>query len=143
MKTYMAKPETVERKWYIVDAEGKALGRVASQVAAVLKGKNKPTYTPHVDTGDHVIVINTDKMILTGKKLDKKFYRHHTGYIGSLKEVSYRDLMAEKSDFALTKAVKGMLPKNSLGRKMIKKLRVYKGAEHNHEAQKPEVLKLV
>ena len=142
MKTYMAHAETVERKWYVVDAAGMTLGRLATRVAAVLRGKNKPTYTPNVDTGDFVIVINTDKVVLTGKKLEDKFYRYHTGYIGGLKEISYKKLMAEKSDLAVYEAVKGMLPKNSLGRAMIKKLRVYKGAEHNHSAQKPEVLKL-
>ena len=142
MKTYMAKPAEVERKWYVVDATDMVLGRLASQVAMVLRGKNKPTFTPNVDTGDFVIVINSDKVLLTGKKLDDKFYRYHTGYIGGLKEVSYRKLLAEKSDVAVYEAVRGMLPKNSLGRKMIKKLRVYKGAEHSHEAQKPEELKL-
>ena len=130
MKTYMANAQTVERKWYVVDAAGVPLGRLASKVAAILRGKNKPTFTPNVDAGDFVIVINS------------KFYRYHTGYIGGLKEVSYRKMMAEKSDVAVYEAVRGMLPKNSLGRKMIKKLRVYKGAEHNHEAQKPEELKL-
>ena len=143
MKTYMANAQTVERKWYVVDAAGVPLGRLASKVAAVLRGKNKPTFTPHVDTGDFVIVINSDKAVLTGKKLDDKFYRYHTGYIGGLKEVSYRKMMAEKSDDALFLAVKGMLPKNRLGRKMLTKLRVYKGAEHEHAAQQPEVLNLV
>ncbi|MBO4989667.1 MAG: 50S ribosomal protein L13 [Clostridia bacterium] len=142
MKTYMANAQTVERKWYVVDATNVPLGRLASKVAAVLRGKNKPTFTPNVDTGDFVIVINSDKAVLTGKKLEEKFYRYHTGYIGGLKEVSYRKMMAEKSDLAVYEAVKGMLPKNSLGRSMIKKLRVYKGAEHNHAAQKPEELKL-
>ena len=142
MKTYMAHAETVERKWFVVDAEGVTLGRLATRVAAVLRGKNKPTFTPNVDTGDFVIVINTDKVVLTGKKLEDKFYRYHTGYIGGLKEIPYKKLMAEKSDLAVYEAVKGMLPKNSLGRAMLKKLRVYKGAEHNHAAQKPEVLKL-
>ena len=142
MKTYMAKAETVERKWYVVDAEGATLGRLASKVASVLRGKNKPNYTPNVDTGDFVIIINTDKVVLTGKKLENKFYRYHTGYIGGLKEISYKKMMAEKSDLAVYEAVKGMLPKNSLGRAMIKKLRVYKGAEHNHIAQKPETLKV-
>ena len=142
MKTYMAHAETVERKWYVVDAAGVPLGRLASRVASVLRGKNKPTYTPNVDTGDFVIVINTDKTVLTGKKLENKFYRYHTGYIGGLKEISYKKMMAEKSDLAVYEAVKGMLPKNSLGRQMLKKLKVYKGAEHNHAAQKPEVLKL-
>ena len=140
MKTYMANAQTVERKWYVVDAAGLTLGRLATRVASVLRGKNKPTYTPNVDCGDFVIVINTDKVVLTGKKLEDKFYRYHTGYIGGLKEISYKKLMAEKSDLAVYEAVKGMLPKNSLGRDMIRKLRVYKGAEHNHAAQKPEVL---
>lgn len=142
MKTYMAKAETVERKWYVVDAAGVPLGRLASKVAAILRGKNKPTFTPNVDTGDFVIVLNTDKVALTGKKLEDKFYRYHTGYIGGLKEISYKKMLEEKSDLAVFEAVKGMLPKNSLGRDMIKKLRVYKGAEHNHAAQKPEALKL-
>ena len=142
MKTYMAKAETVERKWYVVDAAGVPLGRLASRVASVLRGKNKPTFTPNVDCGDFVIVINTDKAVLTGKKLENKFYRYHTGYIGGLKEISYKKMMAEKSDLAVYEAVKGMLPKNSLGRTMLKKLKVYKGAEHNHAAQKPEELKL-
>ena len=142
MKTYMAHAETVERKWYVIDAEGVALGRLATKVAAILRGKHKPTFTPNVDTGDFVIVLNTDKVVLTGKKLEDKFYRYHTGYIGGLKEISYKKLMAEKSDLAVYEAVKGMLPKNSLGRVMLKKLRVYKGAEHNHAAQKPEVLKI-
>ena len=142
MKTYMAKAETVERKWYVVDATGIPLGRLASKVAAILRGKNKPDFTPNVDTGDYVIVLNSDKAVLTGKKLEDKFYRYLTGYIGGLKEISYGKMMAEKSDLAVYEAVKGMLPKNSLGRQMIKKLRVYKGAEHNHAAQKPEELKL-
>ena len=141
MKTYMAKAETVERKWYVVDAAGVPLGRVASRVASVLRGKNKPTFTPNVDCGDFVIIINTDKAVLTGKKLENKFYRYHTGYIGGLKEISYKKMMEEKSDLAVYEAVKGMLPKNSLGRQMLKKLKVYKGAEHNHAAQKPEELK--
>ena len=142
MKTFMAKAEAVERKWYVVDAAGVPLGRLASKVASVLRGKNKPTYTPNVDTGDFVIIINTDKTVLTGKKLENKFYRYHTGYIGGLKEISYKKMMAEKSDLAVYEAVKGMLPKNSLGRAMLKKLNVYKGAEHNHAAQKPEELKV-
>ena len=142
MKTFMAKAGQVERKWYVVDASGMALGRLASQVAAVLRGKNKPTFTPNVDCGDHVIIINTDKVILTGKKLDKKFYTYHTGYIGGLKQIPYSKMMAEKSDLAVFEAVKGMLPKNSLGRKMLTKLRVYKGAEHNQQAQMPVELKL-
>ncbi len=142
MKTYMAHAETVERKWYVVDAEGQTLGRLATKVASVLRGKHKPTFTPNVDTGDFVIVLNTDKVVLTGKKLEDKYYRYHSGYIGGLKEIPYKKLMAEKSDLAVYEAVKGMLPKNSLGRVMLKKLRVYKGAEHNHAAQKPEELKV-
>ena len=140
MKTYMAHAETVERKWYVVDAAGVPMGRLASKVASVLRGKNKPVFTPNVDTGDHVIVINCDKVRLTGKKLEQKFYRYHTGYAGGLKEIKYGKLMATKPEFAVYEAVRGMLPKNVIGRQMIKKLRVYKGAEHNHEAQKPEVL---
>ena len=142
MKTYMANAQTVERKWYVVDATNVPLGRLASKVASVLRGKNKPTFTPNVDTGDFVIILNSDKVLLTGKKLENKFYRYHTGYIGGLKEVSYGKLMAERSDLAVYEAVRGMLPKNSLGRQMIKKLRVYKGAEHNHAAQKPVALKI-
>ncbi len=143
MKTYMAHEQDVVRKWYVVDATGMALGRLASQVAVILTGKNKPIYTPNVDTGDFVIIVNTDKVILTGKKLEKKFYRYHTGHIGGLKSIQYKTLMATKSDLAVMEAVKGMLPKNSLGRKMLTKLKVFKGAEHNHQAQQPEVLKLV
>jgi len=142
MKTYMAKSTDVVRKWYVVDAEGVVLGRLASKVAAILRGKNKPTFTPNVDTGDFVIVINTDKVVLTGKKLEKKYYRYHTGHIGGLKEIQYKTLMENKSDVAVYEAIKGMLPKNSLGRKMITKLKVYKGAEHNHQAQKPETIEL-
>lgn len=143
MNTYMANAQTVERKWYVVDAEGMVLGRVASQVANILRGKHKPIYTPHVDTGDYVIVVNADKIILTGKKLDQKIYYHHSGYVGGLKETKYRRLMAEKPEFALRKAVVGMLPKNSLGRKMATKLHVYSGADHEHAAQQPEVLTLI
>ena len=142
MKTFMQKDGAVERAWYVVDATGMPLGRLASQVAAILRGKNKPCFTPNVDCGDHVIVINTDKVILTGKKLEKKFYTYHTGYIGGLKQIPYSTMMAEKSDLAVYEAVRGMLPKNSLGRKMLTKLRVYKGAEHNQQAQKPVELKL-
>ena len=142
MKTYMAHAQTVERKWYVVDAAGIPLGRLASKVAAILRGKNKPTFTPNVDTGDFVIVLNSDKVLLTGKKLENKYYRYHTGYIGGLKEISYGKMMAERSDVVVYEAIKGMLPKNSLGRQMIKKLRVYKNGEHNHQAQKPEELKL-
>ena len=142
MKTFMANAETVERKWYVVDADGMTLGRLASQVAAILRGKNKPTFTPHVDCGDHVIVINAAKVVLTGKKLDQKIYYHHSGFAGGLKQTKYRKLMAEKPEFAVKHAVVGMLPKGPLGRQMARKLRVYAGAEHEHEAQKPEVLVL-
>jgi large subunit ribosomal protein L13 len=139
MKTYSAKPLEVERKWYVIDAEGKIVGRLAAEVAKLLKGKHKPTYSTHLDCGDHVIVINTDKMILTGNKMEDKIYRRHTGYIGNMKEIMAKDLMATKPERAFMLAVKGMLPKNSLGRSMIKKLRVYKDAEHNHQAQAPEI----
>ena len=142
MNTFMATPNEVERKWYVVDAEGMVLGRLASQVASILRGKNKPTYTPNVDTGDHVIIINAEKVVLTGNKLNDKIYYHHTGYVGHMKETPYSKLMAEKPEFAVKKAIVGMLPKGPLGRKMATKLRVYAGAEHGHEAQKPEVLKL-
>ena len=142
MKTFMPKAADITRKWYVVDAEGLALGRVASQVANILRGKNKPIYTPNVDTGDFVIVINADKVILTGKKLDQKIYYKHSGYVGGLKETKYRKLMAEKPEEALRHAVVGMLPKGPLGRQMAKKLKIYAGAEHEHAAQKPEVLSL-
>ena len=141
MKTFMANAQTVERKWYVVDADGMTLGRLASQVAAILRGKNKPAYTPHCDTGDHVI--NAAKVVLTGKKLDQKVYYHHSGYAGGLKETKYRKLMAEKPEFAVKHAIIGMMPKGPLGRQMARKLRVYAGTEHEHEAQKPEVLELV
>ena len=140
--TFMANASNIERKWYVVDAEGMVLGRLASQVASILRGKNKPTYTPNVDTGDHVIIINAEKVVLTGNKLNDKIYYHHTGYVGHMKETPYSKLMAEKPEFAVKKAIVGMLPKGPLGRKMATKLRVYAGAEHGHEAQKPEVLKL-
>ena len=143
MKTYMAKSQDVKRDWYVVDASGMTLGRLASQVASVLRGKNKPTFTPNVDTGDFVIVLNSDKVVLTGKKLEQKMYTYHTGYIGGLKQTPYKDMMAKKSDVVVYEAVKGMLPKNSLGRQMLTKLRVYKGGEHNHQAQQPKVLELV
>ncbi|GKX28420.1 50S ribosomal protein L13 [Vallitalea longa] len=142
MKTFMPKAEAVERKWYIVDAEGQTLGRLSSEIARVLIGKNKPIYTPHVDTGDNVVVINADKVVLTGKKLDQKLYRYHTGHPGGLKEIKYKDMMKNKPEEVVMHAVKGMLPKNKLGRKMLKKLRVYRGSEHKHEAQKPEVLEI-
>ena len=139
MSSYIAKPETVERKWYVIDADGVVLGRLASQVALMLRGKHKPTFTPHVDTGDYIIVVNTDKIAMTGRKLDQKIYYYHSGYPGGLKETKYRDLLANKSEFALKKAVRGMLPKGPLGNKMFKKLKVYAGAEHPHTAQQPEV----
>ena len=142
VKTFMAKKEAVERKWYVVDAAGKPLGRVASQVATVLRGKHKPTFTPHVDCGDHVIVINCDQVVLTGNKLQQKMQVRRSPRPGHLKQTKYAKLLAERSDFAVMHAVKGMLPHNSLGRKMLTKLRVYKGAEHKHEAQHPEVLVL-
>ena len=142
MKTFMPKAADITRKWYVVDAEGLALGRVASQVANILRGKNKPIYTPNVDTGDFVIVINCEKVILTGKKLDQKIYYKHSGYVGGLKETKYRKLLAEKPEEALRHAVVGMLPKGPLGRQMAKKLKIYAGAEHEHAAQKPEVLSL-
>ena len=135
----MPKAADITRQWYVVDAEGQVFGRVASQVANILRGKNKPIYTPNVDTGDYVIIINADKIVMTGKKLDQKIYYHHTGYVGGLKETKYRDLLANKSEFALKKAVRGMLPKGPLGNKMFKKLKVYAGAEHPHAAQQPEV----
>ena len=143
MKTFMANAQNVERNWYIVDADGMTLGRLASQVAAILRGKNKPTFTPHVDCGDHVIVINAAKVVLSGKKLDQKIYYHHSGFAGGLKQTKYRKLMAEKPDFAVKHAVVGMLPKGPLGRQMARKLRVYAGTEHEHEAQKPVALELV
>ncbi|GMQ57992.1 50S ribosomal protein L13 [Vallitalea sediminicola] len=142
MKTFMPRAEDVERKWYIVDAEGQTLGRLSSEIARVLIGKNKPIYTPHVDTGDNVIVINADKVVLTGKKLDQKLYRYHTGHPGGLKEIKYKDMMKNKPEEVVMHAVKGMLPKNKLGRKMLKKLRVYRGSDHKHDAQKPEVLEI-
>jgi large subunit ribosomal protein L13 len=142
MKTFMAKAEEVKRKWYVVDAEGKPLGRLASEVAKILRGKNKPIYTPHVDTGDHVIVLNSEKVVLTGNKLDQKVYRHHSGWPGGMKETKYRQLMDKTPEKAVELAVKGMLPKNSLGRVMFKKLKVYKGTEHEHQAQKPENLEI-
>lgn len=138
----MAKANEIERKWYIVDADGKTLGRLASEVAKIIRGKHKPIYTPHVDTGDHVVIINAEKIQLTGKKLDQKMYRTHSLYPGGLKEVPYREFLAKKPEKVVYEAVRGMLPHNRLGRQMIKKLRVYRGAEHPHEAQKPEVLEI-
>ena len=139
MKSFLAKPNEVERAWYVIDAEGKTLGRLATEVAKLLRGKHKPIYTPSVDTGDFVIVINAEKVVLTGKKLDQKLYRHHSFYPGGLKEVPYRRLFETKPDQPVYLAIKGMLPKNSLGRQMLKKLKVYAGPEHEHQAQKPEV----
>jgi large subunit ribosomal protein L13 len=142
LNTYMAKAQDVQRKWYVVDAEGVVLGRLASQVATILRGKNKPIFTPHVDTGDYVIILNADKVVLTGKKLDQKVYYSHSGFPGGLKETVYRRLMAEKPEFAVKHAVVGMLPKGPLGRQMAKKMKVYAGAEHDHAAQQPEKLEL-
>ncbi len=140
MSTFLQKPEAVERKWYVIDAAGKPLGRVAVKAADLLRGKNKVTFTPNVDCGDHVVIINCDKAVLTGSKLDKKFYHHHTGWIGGMKSVSYRTLMATKADKAMMLAVKGMLPANTLGAKALTRLRVYKGNEHKNGAQKPEAV---
>ena len=140
--TFIAKTAEIERKWYVVDAEGQTLGRLASQVAAVLRGKNKPIYTPHLDTGDYVIVINADKIAVTGKKLDQKLYRRHSEYTGGFKETTLKEMMNKKPEEVIKLAVKGMLPKNTLGKNMLKKLHVYAGAEHNHEAQKPEALEI-
>ena len=137
MSTFMAKAETISRKWYVIDAAGKPLGKTAVAAANILRGKHRPEYTPHVDCGEFVIIINADKAILTGKKLDQKFYYRHSGYIGGLKSVSYRKLMAEKPEFAMTKAVKGMLPHNSIGDKAITRLKVFAGPTHNHAAQQP------
>ena len=142
MKTFMPKAADITRKWYVVDAEGLALGRVASQVANILRGKNKPIYTPNVDTGDYVIIINCDKVVLTGKKLDQKIYYKHSGFVGGLKETKYRKLMAEKPEEAMRHAVVGMLPKGPLGRQMAKKLKIYAGSEHEHAAQQPAKLEL-
>ena len=140
MKTYMANPDKIERKWYVVDAEGCTLGRLASEVAKVLRGKNKPEYTPHIDTGDYVVVINAEKIKVTGKKLDQKIYYHHSDYVGGMKETTLKEMMAKKPEKVIELAVKGMLPKGPLGRSMIKKLHVYAGPEHEQQAQKPEVL---
>ena len=142
MKTYQAKKEEVEHQWYLVDAEGKVLGRLASELAKILRGKNKPIYTPHVDTGDFVIVVNAGKVALTGKKLKDKIYYHHTGYPGGIREMNAEKLLAKKPTEMIRIAVKGMLPKNSLGRQMFQKLKVYAGAKHPHEAQKPVPLEI-
>ena len=140
MKTYMASPDTIERKWYVVDAQGKNLGRLASEVAKVLRGKNKPTFTPHIDTGDYVIVVNAAKVNVTGKKLDQKIYYHHSEYVGGMKETTLREMLAKKPEMVIEHAVKGMLPKGPIGSQMIKKLYVYAVPEHNQQAQKPEEL---
>ena len=138
MSTYMPKAGEITRKWYVIDAAGKRLGRVAAQAAVLLRGKHKPEFAPHVDCGDHVIILNAAEVELTGKKLDKKFYRRHSGYIGGLKETKYRTLMATRPELAVELAVKGMIPDTTIGRKAFTRLRVYKGAEHKHQAQKPE-----
>ena len=140
MKSFMASPATIERKWYVVDATDKTLGRLASEVAKVLRGKNKPIFTPHIDTGDYVIVVNAEKVQVTGKKLDQKVYYHHSDYVGGMKETTLREMMAKKPEKVIELAVKGMLPKGPLGREMYKKLYVYAGPDHKHQAQKPEVL---
>lgn len=142
LKTFMPKAADITRQWYVVDAEGLVLGRLASEVANILRGKNKPIYTPNVDTGDYVIIVNADKVIMTGKKLDQKIYYHHSGYPGGLKETKYRKLLAEKPEFAVRHAIVGMLPKGPLGRQMAKKLKVYSGPEHEHAAQQPVKLDL-
>ena len=142
MKSYMANAQSVERKWYVVDAEGQTLGRLASEIAKVLRGKNKPIYTPHVDTGDYVIVVNADKINVTGKKLDQKIYYHHSDYVGGMKETTLKVMLEKKPCEVIRLAVKGMLPKGTLGRHMLDKLHVYAGPEHNNQAQKPEVLEI-
>ena len=140
MKTFMASPATIDRKWYVVDATDMTLGRLASEIAKVLRGKNKAIFTPHIDTGDYVIVINAEKIAVTGKKLDQKIYYHHSDYVGGMKETTLREKLAKKPESVIELAVKGMLPKGPLGRQMLTKLHVYAGSEHKHEAQKPEVL---
>ena len=139
MRTIMANSATVEKKWYIIDAEGKVLGRVAAVAATLLRGKHKATFTPNVDCGDNVIILNSDKLVLTGKKEEQKYFKRYSGFTNGLKEIQYKKMMAEQSDVALMRAIKGMLPKNSLGRTMAKHVKIYKGAEHNNQAQKPEV----
>ncbi len=140
MNTYMANPAKIEKKWYVVDATGYTLGRLASEVAKILRGKNKPEFTPHVDTGDFVIIVNAANVKVTGKKLDQKVYYHHSDYVGGMKETTLREMLAKKPEKVVELAVKGMLPKGPLGRQMMTKLHVYAGAEHNHQAQKPETL---
>ena len=140
MKTFMANPDKIERKWYLIDAEGLELGRMSAEVAKILRGKNKPVFTPHIDTGDYVIVVNADKIKVTGKKLDQKIYYHHSDYVGGMKETTLREMLAKKPEKVVELAVKGMLPKGPLGREMYTKLFVYAGPEHKHQAQKPEAL---
>ena len=140
MKTYMANPDKIERKWHVVDAEGATLGRLASEIAKVLRGKNKPEYTPHIDTGDYVIVVNAEKVKVTGKKLQQKIYYNHSDYVGGMRETTLAELLAKKPEKVIELAVKGMLPKGPMGRDMIKKLHVHAGPEHANQAQKPEVL---
>lgn len=142
MKSYVAKPLEIERKWYVIDATDKTLGRLSSEIASRLRGKHKPIYTPHVDCGDYIIVINAEKVKVTGNKATQKLYRHHTGFMGGLREVSYKEMLAKHPERIIEKAVKGMLPKNALGSQMYRKLKVYAGSEHGHEAQMPEVLEL-
>lgn len=141
-KTFVATPSTIERKWYVIDADGIALGRLASKVATILRGKHKATFTPNMDTGDYVIVVNAEKVILTGNKENQKVYQRYSGYAGGLKEIKYKDMKKSHPERIIEQAVHGMLPKNALGRQMIKKLRVYRGPEHNHEAQNPQKLEL-
>ena len=142
MKSYMANPSKIERKWYVVDATGHTLGRLTSEIASVLRGKNKPEFTPHVDTGDYVIVVNAEKIKVTGKKLDQKIYYNHSDYVGGMKETTLKEMLAKKPEYVIEHAVKGMLPKGPLGRQMMKKLHVYAGPEHEQAAQKPEVLEI-
>ena len=142
MSTYMPKAGDITRSWYLIDAEGQTLGKVATKAADLLRGKHKPTFVPHMDCGDHVIIINCDKIVLTGKKLEQKMYYHHTGYIGNMKQVKYSTLLQKKPEFVMTKAVKGMIPDTTIGRQALTRLRVYAGPEHNHAAQKPEKVEL-
>ena len=142
MKSYMASPSTINREWYVVDATGHTLGRLASEIASILRGKNKPTFTPHIDTGDYVIVVNADKITVTGKKLDQKVYHHHSGWVGGMKETTLKEMLDKKPEAVIEKAVKGMLPKGPLGREKITKLHVSAGPEHNHQAQQPKELEI-
>ncbi len=142
MKTFSAKAEEVNREWFLIDAEGKTLGRMASEIALRLRGKHKPEFTPHVDTGDYIVVVNADKVAVTGNKMNDKMYHHHTGYVGNLKSIKLKDLLAKHPERVIEKAVKGMLPKNTLGRQMYRKLKVYAGPAHPHEAQEPKVLEV-